>query len=603
MNPIIKGLYADPDIACFQGRYYLYPTTDGFTHWSGTQFHVFSSENLTEWMDHGVILDLASEDVPWATGSAWAPCIAQKGGLYYFYFCGKRADGVSCIGVASAEHPAGPFRAQKEPLLWPELCREMGIKIGQTIDPSFYMEEDGTPYLLFGNGDGVVVELNDDMVSIKKETMKNYEGLKDFREAVTVLKRQGVYHFTWSCDDTGSDNYHVNYGISHSIYGPVEYKGTILQKVPEQNILGTGHHCIFKIPGKDEYYMGYHRFGTPLEHYDKDKKGFNRELCLEPVSFDETTGLMNSIVPTIEGVGHPVSLYDGYLFVYFTDNTVEGENIFFAYSEDGLHFHELNHGKPILTSKFGEKGLRDPFLLRSVQGDTFYLVATDLSIGRNGDWRRAQREGSSSIMVWESSDLIHWSEQRMVTIARADAGCAWAPEFIYDEERGAYMVFWASKVAEDNYAKQRLYCAWTKDFVTFSEPQLYIDRERDTIDTSIIKYKGDYYRMTKDERQSNIILETSSELNGTWTMVDAPVLNEQQGVEGPEFYRINGSDQVCVIVDQYGRKGYYPLITEDLSSGQFRMLEKEEYSLPYSRHGSVISITGEELNRLKEKLL
>jgi sucrose-6-phosphate hydrolase SacC (GH32 family) len=412
-----------------------------------------------------------------------------------------------------------------------------------------------------------------------------------------------VYHFTWSCDDTGSENYHVNYGISDNIYGPVEYKGTVLQKEPEQNILGTGHHCIFQIPGKDEYYIGYHRFGTPLENYDKDKKGFNRELCLERVSFDETTGLMKPIVPTTTGIGGPVSPYEGYLFAYFTESNIDGENIYFAYSEDGFHFHQLNNGKWILTSELGEKGLRDPFILRSVQGDTFYLVATDLSIGRDGDWGRSQRAGSHSIMVWESHDLIHWSDQRMVNIARADAGCTWAPEFIFDEEQGAYMIFWASRIAEDNYAKQRLYCAWTKDFITFTEPQVYIDKERDTIDTSIIKYKGCYYRMTKDETRSNIILETSSRLNGTWTVVDAPVLNAQQGVEGPEFYRINGTDQVCVIVDQYGGKGYYPLITDDLSTGEFRTLEENEYSLPHSRHGSVIPITGDELKRLKEAFL
>lgn len=103
---------ADPDLAKFGDRYNLYPATDGFTGWSGTQFPVLSSGDLREWRDEGVILDLATDDVPWAVGSAWAPAIASKGGSYYsYYFCGKRNSGESAIGVAVAENPAGPFRA------------------------------------------------------------------------------------------------------------------------------------------------------------------------------------------------------------------------------------------------------------------------------------------------------------------------------------------------------------------------------------------------------------------------------------------------------------------------------------------------------------
>ena len=201
-HQVLPGQFADPDLVKFGDRYYLYPTTDGFTDWSGTQFHVFSSADLRIWKDEGVILDLATEDVPWAVGSAWAPAIATKDGKYYYYFCGKMKNGESAIGVAVAETPVGPFRAQPQPLITMEQTKRLGLVMGQTIDPSIFIDDDGTAYMLFGNAHAAIVQLGEDMVSVIEDTMKNLDGLHDFREAVTVLKGGGQYHFTWSCDDT-----------------------------------------------------------------------------------------------------------------------------------------------------------------------------------------------------------------------------------------------------------------------------------------------------------------------------------------------------------------------------------------------------------------
>lgn len=281
---LVPGLYADPSMIKYEGSYYLYPTTDGFTDWAGTQFHAFSSDNLTDWKDEGVIVDVESPQVPWAVGSAWAPAMYERNGRFYFYFCGKRQDNVSCIGVATSDSPTGGFRAEKEPLLTPEILMEAGVSVSQTIDPSVY-EENGEVYLLFGNGRPAIVKLAEDLCHICAETLKNLEGAFDFREAIEVKKREGLYHFTWSCDDTGSEDYHVNYGISESLYGPISYQYPILSKKPEWDILGTGHHCIFKEPGQESYYIAYHRFATPTNRYPEGK-GFHRELCLDRLYFD-----------------------------------------------------------------------------------------------------------------------------------------------------------------------------------------------------------------------------------------------------------------------------------------------------------------------------
>lgn len=289
-----KDETTDPDVAKFGDRYYMYPTTDGFDGWSGTQFKVFSSSDLQYWQDEGIILDLATDNVPWAIGNAWAPAIASRNNKYYYYFCGKMPNQESAIGVAVAHSPTGPFQAEPEPLITMDQLRRLGITMGQAIDPSIYAEQDGKMYLLFGNGDAAIVELGDDMITVREETMRNLAGLHDFREAVTVLKQDGLYHFTWSCDDTGSEDYHVNYGTSESLYGPVTYHYPVLSKNVEKDMLGTGHHCIFHDSETNQYHMAYHRFVTPLSRFSEGK-GYHREVCIDPIQFG-ADGRMKPVV-------------------------------------------------------------------------------------------------------------------------------------------------------------------------------------------------------------------------------------------------------------------------------------------------------------------
>ncbi|OHE66007.1 MAG: hypothetical protein A2Y36_16960 [Treponema sp. GWA1_62_8] len=287
-------MFADPDLVEGDGRFYLYPTTDGFPGWSGTRFRVFSSPDLAGWKDEGVILDVATPAVPWAAGHAWAPAVARRGGRWYFYFCAKRPDGVSCIGVADAPSPTGPFAARPEPLATPELAAAGGIRLDQAIDPSVFFEDDGSAYLLFGNGGAAVARLNADMISLAPGSLRQLEGATDFREAVSVLKRRGLYHFTWSCDDTGSPDYHVNYGTAASLHGPIVFRYPVLQADPGRYILGTGHHSILKPRDRDEYFIAYHRFATPLSDYPEGK-GWHREVCVDRLEFG-ADGLMLPVI-------------------------------------------------------------------------------------------------------------------------------------------------------------------------------------------------------------------------------------------------------------------------------------------------------------------
>ncbi len=205
-----------------------------------------------------------------------------------------------------------------------------------------------------------------------------------------------------------------------------------------------------------------------------------------------------------------------YLFVHFkgTQKTPDDEQIYFAVSKDGYKWQNINGGKPVLRSCLGEGGVRDPHILRSQDGKKYFIIATDLYIyGKWGDthdgWYRCQREGSQSLMIWESEDLINWSKQRMIQVMPEDASCVWAPEAIYDDITGDYFVYWSSRVKSDDCKKQRIYSAHTKDFISFTAPKVYIDRKFSVIDTSILKVNEKYYRLTKNHDEASIFLETA----------------------------------------------------------------------------------------------
>ena len=112
--------------------------------------------------------------------------------------------------------------------------------------------------------------------------------------------------------------------------------------------------------------------------------------------------------------------YTGYLFVHFIGEEKDGEQIYFSLSRDGLHWEDLNAGKPVLYSRIGEAGARDPFLIRSPWQEEgkpkYFLIATDLRIEAGKGWQSAQYAGSRDILVWESENLTQWKGPRAHTI-------------------------------------------------------------------------------------------------------------------------------------------------------------------------------------------
>jgi hypothetical protein len=298
----LEGFYADPDIMYSNktGRYYIYPTSDGFTNWSGTYFKTFSSDNLVDWKDEGVILDL-KKDVDWAGRNAWAPCIIEKktgeNYSYYYYFTAAQK-----IGVAVSDNPAGPFSDSGKPLV---NFKPKGITGGQEIDPDVFQDpKTGKYYLYWGNGYLAGAELNDDMVSIKMETLRVMTPDETFREGTYIIFRDEIYYFMWSEDDTRSPNYKVRYAKASSPLGKltIPENNVVIRQDAENGIFATGHNSAIQIQGKDEWYLVYHRFTFPKGIEMGRAAGYNREVCIDILTFG-TNGNIIEVRPTHKGVG------------------------------------------------------------------------------------------------------------------------------------------------------------------------------------------------------------------------------------------------------------------------------------------------------------
>lgn len=309
-NPILPGFHADPEVIYSNEtkRYYIYTTTDGTPGWGGWYFTVFSSAGLTQWKYEGINLNLP-RDTKWASGNAWAPAIIEKKEgndyKYYFYYSGETGHG-KAIGVAVADTPTGPFTDYGKPIID---HRPQGQNHGQQIDVDVFQDPvSGKYYLYWGNGYMAGAELNDDMVSIKKETERVLTprggSLKDYvyREGTYVFYRNGKYYFHWSVDDTGSPNYHVAYGTSDSPLGSIEVAKDpiVLIQDPEQEIYGPAHNSVLQIPGRDEWYVVYHRINK--NHVDRSKApGIHRETCIDKMEFN-ADGTIRRVIPTQRGV-------------------------------------------------------------------------------------------------------------------------------------------------------------------------------------------------------------------------------------------------------------------------------------------------------------
>ena len=174
-NPIIRNQFsADPTARVFNGKVYLFPSHDiptppekpGRKDWfCMADYHVFSSENLSDWTDHGIII--SQNKTSWVDStsySMWAPDCIDRNGKYYFFFPANRKVADSNgrkgfgIGVAIADKPEGPYIPLPDP-----------IKGVNGIDPNLFIDKDGQNYLYWAMGNIFVAKLKDNMTELASE--------------------------------------------------------------------------------------------------------------------------------------------------------------------------------------------------------------------------------------------------------------------------------------------------------------------------------------------------------------------------------------------------------------------------------------------------
>ncbi|MCF0202878.1 MAG: family 43 glycosylhydrolase [Bacteroidaceae bacterium] len=375
-NPIIKGQFtADPTARVFNGKVYLFPSHDippctpdliQRKWFCMEDYHVFSSENLVEWTDHGVIV--TQNKVPWVQPDSytmWAPDCVEKEGRYYFFFPAQPKGGRGFgIGVAFADKPEGPYMP-----MWRNIEGVNGI------DPCVLKGLDGKWYIYWGGGGLMCARLKDDFSGLHPdEKVQEVEfmgrkmkrtgvavdaGLPEgFKEGPFAFTRNGKYYLTypWVRGEKGepgpdgkpSDNHTetLAYAMSDSPYGPFEYKGLIMEEWP--NGCWTNHHSLMEYKG--EWYLFYHH-NDYSPNFDK-----NRSVCVDKVHFNPD-GTIQLVKPTLRGVGitdaHTRIQIDRYSDIsgkahieYLdTTNYFDGWKTVFSKGKGTIIYNNVNFGK------------------------------------------------------------------------------------------------------------------------------------------------------------------------------------------------------------------------------------------------------------------
>ena len=291
-NPIFPGWYADPEIHCFDGRYYVYPTTSAPFE-QQLHYECWSSDDLIEWRNQGIILSLL--DVRWSTNfAAWAPSCARnpRDGKYYFYFSAGNGAG---IGVAVSANPFGPF----VDAIGIPLVRDYFFG-AQPIDAHCFVDDDNYAYLYYGgHGHCVVAPLTETMQAVMRAP-REVTPSENYVEGPFMVKRRGVYYMMWSEGGWGDASYRVAYGRADNPFGPFEYRGVILENNPDV-ATSAGHHSVMQLPNtEDDWVICYHR--RPLGETDAN----HRVTCLEKLEF-HADGSIAPVTLSFEGVAaHPI---------------------------------------------------------------------------------------------------------------------------------------------------------------------------------------------------------------------------------------------------------------------------------------------------------
>lgn len=280
-----------------------------------------------------------------------------------------------------------------------------------------------------------------------------------------------------------------------------------------------------------------------------------------------------------------------FLFSYFVRNGEDGLHL--ATSEDGLKWTALRDGASFLTPVVGEnKLMRDPCLLRGPDG-VYRMVWTTSWTG-------------GTIGYASSTDLKTWSAQKALPVMAHEpttANC-WAPELIYDEAQGHYLIFWSSTVPgkfpvpdeterkdKGRPRNHRLYSTTTKDFETFTPTRLHYEPGINVIDETMVHDGQSWVMFVKNETEipvaaKNIFLVRAPSPDGPWTAPSAPLPPAGVWVEGATAIKIG--DWWHVYFDKYRDHKYGVVRSKDLLN--WEDISDQLVVPPGIRHGTVLRV-------------
>jgi len=349
-NPLIMDQFtADPAARVFDGRVYVYPSHDiiavpgkGRPGWfCMADYHVFSSQNLTDWRDHGVVV--SQIDVPWVDSSSysmWAPDCVSKNGKYYFYFPARAKNGGFRIGVAVADRPGGPFTPEPEPMA-----------DVRGIDPCVFLDGDGTAYLFYAARKIFAVKLRDDMLEVDG-TPQVVENLptQGLIEGPFVFERKGVYYLTYP--HAANKTERLEYAISDHPLGPYRPAGVVMDESPDG--CWTNQSSIVEYQG--QWLLFYHDHDLSPA-FDKA-----RSIRADRLYFNND-GTIRKVIPTRRGVGivaatreiqidrYSAASRDGISVSFLNpDNPHEGWQISLAGASAWVRFSDVDFGNGTLTT-------------------------------------------------------------------------------------------------------------------------------------------------------------------------------------------------------------------------------------------------------------
>lgn len=287
------------------------------------------------------------------------------------------------------------------------------------------------------------------------------------------------------------------------------------------------------------------------------------------------------------------------LFCYFTGNEPENESVHFAVSKDGYNFTALNKNEPVIIQTLGKKCMRDPYLFRDEKG-VFHIIATDM---RSFDgWC-----SNNSMVMWDSDDLICWKNERIFDFSLFEetktADRVWAPQVFYDKIKDEYMIYWSNHNKSDDLSTVIWYI-YTKDFQSFTtRPKLLFAPKSGLagIDGDIIEKDGRFYLFEADEAKDGICYAVSDKLDGEYFEPDGNKISVcVVPLEGGCIYYNENSNKYILIADRFRNGGYFMQESDDLVN--YTEVPNDKFSLDHlkPRHGSMIKISDEELNRLLE---